>query len=277
MRRARCILISAATSRAAASQVYGFPYAVVDGTTPLRTVQFQYSDESDGVDHTTNRSVPFYPIPDEAITQAHWIEGGEPGNVDFAVRAIAHAHRQSDHRYLYSYTTCFTMARSGRRALARFRFEQERATSDGWTSADAGGLAILPGLIRYDEAFGAGKSGMRSASPCVDRMDIVYPASHRAGSTTARCRWARGCDEGARNLSGFTPEVQRISRDAAIRADRRGQRVGHVHERHLDTRWDNGILNPAFRALTASDFEVITLDYAPSKFPPRRRNVRIVG
>src|SRR5262249_30327713 len=63
-------------------QGYGFPYAVVDGTTSLRAVQFQYSDESDGVDHTTNQSVPFYPIPNEAITQPHWIESGEPGNVD---------------------------------------------------------------------------------------------------------------------------------------------------------------------------------------------------
>ena len=57
-------------------QIYGFPYIVVDGTQAKRTVQFDYSDESDGVNHTTDSSVPFYPIPDEAITQAHWIEGG---------------------------------------------------------------------------------------------------------------------------------------------------------------------------------------------------------
>ena len=64
------------------AQIYGFPYAVVDGTTPLRAVQFQYADESDGVDHSTNRSFPFYPIPDEAISQPHWVEGGDPGNID---------------------------------------------------------------------------------------------------------------------------------------------------------------------------------------------------
>jgi len=34
-------------------QIYGFPYVVVDGTTPKQTVTFQYSDESDGVNHTT--------------------------------------------------------------------------------------------------------------------------------------------------------------------------------------------------------------------------------
>mgnify|MGYP000101826741 CR=1 FL=1 len=32
------------------------------------------------MNHTTGTSIPFYPIPDEAITQAHWVESGEPGN-----------------------------------------------------------------------------------------------------------------------------------------------------------------------------------------------------
>ena len=72
------------------TEVYGFPYAVVDGTVTKRTVQFQYASESDGVNHTTDQSYPFYPIPDEAITQPHWIEGGEPGNVDRRSSADRH-------------------------------------------------------------------------------------------------------------------------------------------------------------------------------------------
>src|SRR4029077_8578245 len=72
------------------AQVYGFPYAVVDGTTTPRTVQFQYASESDGVDHTTNRSIPCYPIPDEAATQAHWIEGADPGSVDLRSSSARH-------------------------------------------------------------------------------------------------------------------------------------------------------------------------------------------
>ena len=47
------------------------------------------ASESDGVNHATGQSFPFYPIPDEAITQAHWIEGGEPGNVDRAATPTA--------------------------------------------------------------------------------------------------------------------------------------------------------------------------------------------
>src|SRR5712691_12879340 len=64
------------------TEVYGFPYIVVDGTQAKKTVQFDFSDESDGVDHNTDTSFPFYPIPAEAETQVHWIEEGYPGNVD---------------------------------------------------------------------------------------------------------------------------------------------------------------------------------------------------
>ncbi|HEV2607090.1 MAG TPA: hypothetical protein VGT79_03815, partial [Xanthomonadaceae bacterium] len=68
---------------------YGFPYVVVDGVAgtgksppPLKAVQFAYSDQSDGVNHTTNTAFPFYPIPAQAITTPRWIECGDPGNVD---------------------------------------------------------------------------------------------------------------------------------------------------------------------------------------------------
>ena len=59
--------------------IYGFPYVVVAGDQPKRAVSFYYGDESDGVNHATGQSFPFYPIPDEAITQPYWIEGGASG------------------------------------------------------------------------------------------------------------------------------------------------------------------------------------------------------
>src|SRR5437870_5111754 len=62
--------------------VYGMPYAIVDGSQPKQAVTFQYWDESDGVNYSTRQGIPFYPIPAQAITQPHWIEGGAPGNVD---------------------------------------------------------------------------------------------------------------------------------------------------------------------------------------------------
>ena len=41
-----------------------------------------------------------------------------------------------------------------------------------------------------------------------------------------------------------------------------------------DTRWDNDILNPAFAAIKASDFEVVQLGWQPASHPGRRRAVR---
>jgi len=64
---------------------------------------------------------------------------------------------------------------------------------DGWTSADAAGLAIFPGLIRYDEAFGA--APIRHAFRVTTRATngYVWPASHTAGSTAGAPPMARGC------------------------------------------------------------------------------------
>src|SRR5262245_29545580 len=59
---------------------YGIPYVRVPGSQPKVAVQFDVPEESDGVDHTTETSIPFYPIPDEAKTNPHWIEGGWAGN-----------------------------------------------------------------------------------------------------------------------------------------------------------------------------------------------------
>jgi hypothetical protein len=133
----------------------------VDSTVTPRAVQFQYSDESDGVNHTTDQSFPFYPIPDEAISQAHWVEGGDPGNVD--LRSSGDRHLlivDRDHRYLYELFNAFydgSQWHAGSGAF--FDLNANGRRPDGWTSADAAGLAILPGLVRYDEVFGSDEIG----------------------------------------------------------------------------------------------------------------------
>ena len=263
-----------------AAQVYGFPYAVVDSTVTTRTVQFDYPDESDGVDHATNRSIPFYPIPDEAIAQAHWIEGGEPGNVD--LRSSADRHLlivDRDRRYLYElYNVFYDGSQWHAGSGAFFNLNANGRRPDGWTSADAAGLAILPGLVRYDEVFGAGEIGHALRVTVRATNGYVFPASHRAGRTAgALPLGARLRLKATRNLSGFAPEAQKIFRAM--------QRYGLVVADNgsdlyvsgtYDTRWDNGVLNPAFRALTANDFEVVTLGYHPTT-PSVPTNFRIVG
>jgi len=261
-------------------EVYGFPYAVVDGTLAKQTVQFQYADESDGVDHTTNVSQPFYPIPEEAITQAHWIESGEPGNVD--LRSSSDRHLlivDRDHKYLYElYNVFFDGMQWQAGSGAFFDMNTNNRRPDGWTSADAAGLAILPGLVRYDEVFGADeiKHALRVTVRATN--GYVYPASHRAGSTTgALPMGARLRLKASKSLSGFTPEVQKIFRAmqhyGLIVADNGSDM--YVSGTY-DTRWDNGVLNPAFKAVTASDFDVIALGYKPAP-PAAPTNLRIIG
>ena len=82
-----------------------------------------------------------------------------------------------------------------------------------------------------------------------------------------------------RDISGFRPEIQKIframKRYGLIVADNGSDLfVSGTY----DTRWDNGVLNPAFDALTGNDFEVVQLGYAntgPAPAPPA--NVRIVA
>jgi len=138
---------------------YGMPYAVVSSVTDadLVAVQFQYSSESDGVDHSTGASYPFYPIPPAAITQPYWIEGGDPGNID--LRSSEDRHLlivDAGHNYLYELYNVFYNSATAQwfaGSGAFFDMNTNNRRPDGWTSADAAGLAILPGLIRYAEAY----------------------------------------------------------------------------------------------------------------------------
>jgi hypothetical protein len=260
------------------AQVYGFPYAVVDSTVTPRAVQFQYADESDGVDHTSNRSVPFYPIPDEAISQAHWVEGGDPGNVD--LRSSSDRHLlivDRDHRYLYElYNVFYDGSTWHAGSGAFFNLNTNDRRPEGWTSADAAGLAILPGLVRYDEVFGPAEIGHALRVTVRATNGYVYPASHRAGSTSgALPMGARLRLKASRNLSAFTPEVQKIFRAmqkyGLIVADN-GSDL-YVSGTY-DIRWNNDVLNAAFRALTAGDFEVVQLGFRPLPAPS---DLHVVG
>jgi plastocyanin len=148
---------------------------------------------------------------------------------------------------------------------------------DGWTSADAAGLAIFPGLVRYDEAWNpaVGEIGHAFRVTVRGSNGYVYPASHRAGTTAgalplgARLRLKKNVGGLDPALRSSDPNVQKIFRamqkHGLIVADN-GSDMYITGT--FDTRWNNGILNPAFAALTASDFEVIQLGWVPAATPP---------
>jgi hypothetical protein len=257
------------------NSIYGMPYAVVTNAADfdLKAVQFQYSSESDGVNHATNTSFPFYPIPPAAITNPHWIEGGNPGNIDerpFADRHLLIVDR--DRNYLYELYNVFYNTTQGKwyaGSGAFFDMNTNNRRPDTWTSADAAGLAILPGLVRYDEFSDPTTTEIKHALRVTVRATngYVFPASHRAGSTLgalpmgARLRLKSSVDVTQKTSD---PNIQKIFRAM--------QRYGLIVADNgsdmyitgtYDTHWDNGILNPAFGNLTASDFEVIQLGYNP--------------
>ncbi|HWW61850.1 MAG TPA: hypothetical protein VN181_10820, partial [Thermoanaerobaculia bacterium] len=149
---------------------------------------------------------------------------------------------------------------------AHYYMNRSDRRPDTWTSADAAGLAILPGLVRYDEAFGTAEINHALRVTVRATNGYVFPASHRAGSTAgALPMGARLRLKSTKDISSFTPEVQRIFRAfkkyGLIVAD---NGTDMYVSGTYDTRWDNGVLNPAFGALKASDFEVVQLGWAPS-------------
>ena len=256
--------------------IYGMPYAIVDGSQPKQAVTFYYWNESDGVNYSTRQGIPFYPIPAQAITQPHWIEGGAPGNVDQRSQQDRHLLIvDCTNNYLYELYNVFYDAAQSQwfgGSGAFFDMNTNNRRPDTWTSADAAGLAILPGLVRYDEAWNPAVSDIGHAFRVTVRATngYVYPASHRAGSTSG------ALPMGARlrlktNVSGQDPAL-RTSDPNVQKIFRAMQKYGVIVADNgsdmyitgtFDTRWNNDILNPAFSLLTASDFEVVQLGWNP--------------
>lgn len=269
------------SASAGSTDIYGMPYAVVDGSQPKQPVTFQYWDESDGVNRATGQGVPFYPIPEQAITQAHWIEGGAPGNVDQRDQGDRHLLIiDCANQYLYELYNVYYDAAAAKwyaGSGAFFDMNTNNRRPDTWTSADAAGLAIFPGLVRYDEAWNAALTDIGHAFRVTVRATngYVYPASHRAGTTAgalpmgARLRLkssVAGLDPALRSTD---PNVQKIFRAM--------QKYGLIVADNgsdlfitgtFDVRWNNDILNPAFSTLKASDFEVVQLGWSPPLTSP---------
>src|SRR4029079_11122924 len=155
-------------------------------------------------------------------------------------------------------------------SAAFFDMNRSDRRPDGWTSADAAGLAIFPGLIRYDEAFAAGEITHAFRVTTRGSNGYVWPASHAAGThASAPALGARLRLKASRDISGFTPEVQRIframKRYGLIVADNGSDMY---ISGTMDARWNNDVLTPAVSALTADDFEVVQLGWRSAVLAP---------
>jgi hypothetical protein len=243
---------------------YGIPYVTVPGTQPLLPMTFTpYGAESDAA---APGRPPGYPIPDEAQTLPDYIEGGIAGGGSSGDRHLIVIDRD---RWLLFETWATTWAGSPAHwqagSGATWDLSANGRRPEGWTSADAAGLAVFPGLIRYDEAFGAGP--IRHAFRVTTRATngYVWPASHAAGSTVgappmgARLRMKASVD-----LSGYPPELRRIFQAMKTYGLMVADNGSDMYiSGTMDARWDNDVLNPAFHGLHADDFEVVQLGWTP--------------
>jgi hypothetical protein len=247
--------------------IYGIPFVVVPGSQPLVPVIFGYDDESDA---GAPGRPPGYPLPEQAKSQAGWIEGGNPGNVppdgDRHMLVVDRDNRILYELYQAHWNAALNRWEAGSGAV--FPLTSNLRRPDTWTSADAAGLAILPGLVRYDEAFGT--EPIRHAFRVTVRSTngYVYPASHRAGSTTgALPMGARLRLRSSVNISGYPAYIQRIMQAmktyGLIVADNGSDMYITGTS---DPRWEPymGQLNNAFNQLNASMFEVVQRGWNPS-------------
>jgi hypothetical protein len=141
---------------------YGIPYTVVSGKSEHKVkVKFDYADESDRVG---------YPIP------AH------PNQESSGDGHILLVDRDSCRLYeLYDASGSGESWKAGSGAVWNLR--SNRLRPNNWTSADAAGLPILPGLVRHDEvAAGAIRHALRFTAERTGKAHI-YPARHDAGES----------------------------------------------------------------------------------------------
>lgn len=221
----------------------GIPFITVAGTQPKVAVSFDYADESDPGP---------YPVPTDAP-----IEGGPNSDGDRHVLMLDQDNCQLYELY-YSYPQEDGRWTAGSGAI--FDLKSHTLRPDGWTSADAAGLPILPGLVRYDEvASGEIRHAIRFTAPQTQRA-YVWPARHYASSLTAANYPPMGQRFRLRanfNLSGFAPAMQVILRAmqkyGIILADNGS---AWYISGAPDERWDNDVLHQIGR-VKGSDFEAV--------------------
>jgi hypothetical protein len=174
-------------------QPYGIPYSVVAGSTAKVAVAFDYDDESDPGPYPFGPTTP--------------VEGGSDAHALVV---------DKDHCTLYElYAANWNGGRPTAGSGAIWDLRSHDLRPSGWTSADAAGLPVLPGLLRRDEvAAGDVDHAIRLTAARTDKS-FLWPARHQAGSASdpslppmgAWFRLQAGFD-----ISRFRPDTQVVLR-----------------------------------------------------------------
>lgn len=217
---------------------YGIPYNVVTRSTAHVAVSFAYASESDRVR---------YPIPPRPK-----IEAGSDRHMLLVDRDACRLYELYD----AVHTAKGWHAGSG----ATWDLRSNALRPAGWTSADAAGLPILPGLVRYDEvAAGRILHAIRFTAPRT-RDAYVYPARHQAGDGTSAALPPMGLRvrlKASVDISGFGRQarivLQALETYGMILADNGSP---WYITGAPDSRWDDDVLHELGR-ITGADFEVV--------------------
>ena len=221
----------------------GIPFVTVPGSQPGVAVTFAYDDESDPGP---------YPIPSDAP-----IEGGPSSDDDRHVLVL-----DEDNCLLYELFYAFPQGNGSWTAGsgAIFDLNSHALRPDSWTSADAAGLPILPGLIRYDEAASGEIHHAIRFTALQTQKAHIWPARHDASSLTGTQYPPMGLRVRLRanfDISGFSPENQAILQAfktyGLILADNGS---AWYISGAPDDRWDNGDLHE-LDVVLGSDFEAV--------------------
>jgi len=239
---------------------YGIPYVGVSSTQARVPVTFvAYGSESDA----GFAGDPGYPIPPIAATQAGYVEGGVPGGGSNGDRHLLVVDRDRWRLFeLFAARWNGGAQRWEADSGAVFDLSSDARRPEGWTSADAAGLAILPGLVRYDEAV-RGPIGHALRVTVRATNGYVWPASHRAGSSPgALPMGGRLRLKASKDLSAYPGYIRNIFRGMQTHGLIVADNGSDMYVTGAtDARWNNGELNPAFGSLRADDFDVIQLGW----------------
>jgi hypothetical protein len=147
------------------SQPYGIPWQIVSPSQALVSVDFEYASESDQGPYPLSSSTP--------------VEQGSDRHAIMVNPATCTLYELYDASYAPSGST----AGSG----AIWNLDSDALRPAGWTSADAAGLPILPGLVNYDEvASGSMNHALRFTARCTTNS-YIWPARHEAGQSNPAC------------------------------------------------------------------------------------------
>src|SRR5436190_3723991 len=220
----------------------GIPYTTVAGTQTKYPASFTYADESDPGPYAIPLNAP--------------IEGGSQSSGDRHALAI-----DTDNCILYELYSAYPQTASWAAGSgAIFNLRSNALRPSGWTSTDAAGLPVFPGLLRYDEiAAGEIRHAVRFTVPQSQRA-FVWPARHYASSLTgaqyppmgARFRLRASFD-----ISGYSAANQVILR--ALK--KYGMMLADNGSAWYlsgapDDRWNNDDLHK-LGAILGSDFEAV--------------------